>query len=79
MKRAEIMGEQYFEISYQRRSDGRPLGTPETIVIACAPQEWRNKAQCDGSSLLSATPITREQFMMRTLSAERSLDNDWQF
>ncbi len=66
MERSDIMGDQYFLVTYQLRIDGNAVGSPGTVAIHGEPQDWRRK-QTGGAVLLSSEPITKEEYLMKSL------------
>lgn len=62
----------YYLVEYQLRMDGKPVGTAMSLAIHGDPKEWRKK-QCGGAVLLSSTPITEEEFLMKSMVAEHRL------
>jgi hypothetical protein len=75
MERSEIMGDQFFLVEYQLRIDGNAIGSPGTVAIHGDPQDWRRK-QTGGAVLLSATPISKEEFLMKSVPATVTLKAD---
>lgn len=63
---------EHYLIEYQLRLDGKAVGDPMTFALRGDPKEWRKK-QVGGAVLLSATPITPEEYLMKTMGAEHRM------
>ncbi len=59
---------EFHMVEFQLRMQGEAVGDPMTIAIMGSPKDWR-KRQTGGAVLLSSTPISKEEYLMKIMAS----------